>query len=96
MTQGDNLISNNSMFKTIKETQILDPFLQGDYGSLIKWKALDIIFEGRLSTIYKAIDLESGRIITVKRYNCFSEDKDFTAFNVRKYLFYFNFSFKLE
>ena len=85
MTQGDNLIqSNNSMFKTIKETQIMDSFLQGEYGSLIKWKALEVLSEGRLSTIYKAIDLEEGRVIIVKRYNCFSGDKDFIAFNVSK------------
>lgn len=84
MTQGDQLLQSNSMFKTMKETQILDPFLHGEYGSIIKWKALEIISEGTASTVYKAFDLNEGKFITVKKYHCISEDKrEYEAFNVR-------------
>ena len=92
MTKEDNLYkTNSSIFKTIKETHgIEDPFIQKEYGIIIRWKALEIISEGRISTIYKAIDLNKGNFLVVKKYNCYFIDKEFEAYNVSIIIYKYN------
>ena len=68
---------NNNFYKTIHEN-LIDPFLKGEYGNIIKWKALKVLSEGNISTIYKAIDINEGKIIAIKRFNFlnFCDSKD--------------------
>lgn len=83
ITQNQQANTTNSMFRTIKDSSSLDPFLKGEYGSLIVWKALEIVSEGSSCTIYKALDLNEGKIFAVKKYNNVNDNKDYEAFTVR-------------
>lgn len=72
---------SNIQYKTIQEN-LTDPFLIGEYGNIIQWKAIKILSEGNISCIYKSLDLNDGKIIAVKRFN-FSNlcDKAFEYYN---------------
>lgn len=72
---------SNIQYKTIQEN-LTDPFLIGEYGNIIQWKAIKILSEGNISCIYKSLDLNDGKIIAVKRFN-FSNlcDKAFESYN---------------